>query len=231
VLALSDTPSSRTRREKMDPLVFLREDQPRRRVSSCSSAWPETAYGAANPIDGRRPWARRCGGLTPALASRLRRVATLEGHDGCVNRLRWSSDGRLLASVSDDLTVCLWRPSEHERAAAAASKPPAARWQTQHRANLFGAAFCSGGGGGGSDKLATCSMDGTVQLHDLNRLPGFGGGGDTTTTSSRPPPPMRLDSSARGRTKDVAAEPDDGGNPSLFFVAAEDGAVRQYDAR
>ena len=38
-----------------------------------------------------------------------RLLATLSGHEGAVNCARWSPDGRLLASGSDDSMVMLWR--------------------------------------------------------------------------------------------------------------------------
>ena len=34
---------------------------------------------------------------------------TLDVHEGCVNRMSWNADGRLLASGSDDRTVVVWQ--------------------------------------------------------------------------------------------------------------------------
>ena len=39
----------------------------------------------------------------------VRTLATLSGHEGSVNCVRWSPDGRYLASGSDDQLVMLWR--------------------------------------------------------------------------------------------------------------------------
>ena len=44
------------------------------------------------------------------VARRLAHSGQGVGHDGCVNRLHWTDDGRLIASVSDDLTIRLWTP-------------------------------------------------------------------------------------------------------------------------
>jgi len=33
---------------------------------------------------------------------------TLRGHEGTINRITWSPNGRMLASPSDDTTICLW---------------------------------------------------------------------------------------------------------------------------
>jgi len=43
--------------------------------------------------------------FTPSWAEKLSNVKKLNGHEGCVNRLAWSEDGRLLASGSDDRQV------------------------------------------------------------------------------------------------------------------------------
>ncbi len=45
-----------------------------------------------------------------SIIKRLRPYCELRGHEGCVNRLDWNSSGDLLASCSDDTTICLWKP-------------------------------------------------------------------------------------------------------------------------
>ena len=57
------------------------------------------------------PSTRVSAALLNRLGSSGRPSALLQGHDGCVNRLHWSADGQLLASVSDDLSVRVWLPS------------------------------------------------------------------------------------------------------------------------
>jgi WD and tetratricopeptide repeat-containing protein 1 len=43
-----------------------------------------------------------------AFVRRLELRHELEEHEGCVNRLAWNEQGRLLASVSDDTQCCIW---------------------------------------------------------------------------------------------------------------------------
>lgn len=58
--------------------------------------------------------------------------AKLEGHTGCVNCLEWSSNGRLLASGSDDNHLILWKPFHHKLVL---------KLQTPHQGNIFSVKF------------------------------------------------------------------------------------------
>lgn len=46
--------------------------------------------------------------LTNETAPFLKQVAILKGHDGAINTLTWSPDGRFIATGSDDATVMVW---------------------------------------------------------------------------------------------------------------------------
>ncbi|KAL0048474.1 hypothetical protein WJX82_004068 [Trebouxia sp. C0006] len=151
--------------------------------------------------------------FTPSWAEKLSNVKKLNGHEGCVNRLAWSEDGRLLASGSDDRQVLLWSYPDTDKSPLAL--------QTEHAANIFGVQFmpCTN-----NSQIITGSMDNTVMLHHIDKLP--------TRTTTGSPTPVAFQSTLygchRSRVKGVEVEPN---NPHLFWSAAEDGTVRQYDTR
>ncbi|KAL0042807.1 hypothetical protein WJX79_000477 [Trebouxia sp. C0005] len=154
--------------------------------------------------------------FTPSWAKKLSNVNKLYGHEGCVNRLAWSEDGSLLASGSDDRQVLLWSyPDTY--------KSPLAL-QTEHAANIFGVRLmpCTS-----NSQIITGSMDNTVMLHHIERLPT-----KLSRTTTGSPTPIAFQSTLygchRARVKGVEVEPN---NPHLFWSAAEDGTVRQYDTR
>ena len=41
-------------------------------------------------------------------------LAVLELHEGCVNCVRWSNDGRYLASAADDKSIMIWAAVRYE---------------------------------------------------------------------------------------------------------------------
>lgn len=63
---------------------------------------------------------------------RLELETELLGHSGCVNCLEWSSDGRMLASGSDDCHVLFWDPFRHKKLKDL---------PTPHRGNIFSLKF------------------------------------------------------------------------------------------
>lgn len=84
----------------------------------------------------------------------------LQGHRGCVNRLCWNDAGTLLASASDDCTVCLWNPFGGDG--------PVARIATGHSMNIFGVRFMPMSG---DALVATGAMDAEVRVSDVDRGP------------------------------------------------------------
>ncbi|XP_067945862.1 WD and tetratricopeptide repeats protein 1-like isoform X2 [Watersipora subatra] len=92
---------------------------------------------------------------TPDIISRLGLEATLAGHNGCVNCLEWSQDGRLLASGSDDCSIILWAAHEHRKIT---------KFQTIHSGNLFSVKFMPRSG---NRLVAVSSGDSKISLVDV----------------------------------------------------------------
>ncbi|PAV84313.1 hypothetical protein WR25_16886 [Diploscapter pachys] len=89
-----------------------------------------------------------------ALIDRIGLAATLEGHQGCVNTLKWNSDGTLLASGSDDRTIIIWLMDEGGQC----------RLQTDHAANIFAVDFLPSS----SDNIVlSAAGDHFVKLHEV----------------------------------------------------------------
>lgn len=88
-------------------------------------------------------------------AHRLQKATSLHHHTGCVNRLSFATDDRLLASASDDTTVCLWD---------VASQSLKTDIQTGHSLNIFGVRFMPHSG---NQYVATGSMDNSVRVTNV----------------------------------------------------------------
>ena len=157
-------------------------------------------------------------------AERLRVELTLEGHEGCVNRVSWSDEGTWLVSGSDDRKLIIWNhvwnPTSDE---SSARLRPIAKINTPHRSNIFGAKFlpCTG-----NTKLVSCAMDHAVILHEIAQTSS----GEAYASSSAGSTPTLSTPffCHTNRVKDVEVEP---GNPYNFWSAGEDGTVREYDVR
>ncbi|KAJ8985072.1 hypothetical protein NQ317_019756 [Molorchus minor] len=119
--------------------------------------------------------------FTDSLIKRLGLEFELEGHQGCVNCLQWTPDGKHLASGSDDTNVILWDPFRHKQLQVI---------PTHHIGNIFSVKFL----GNSSNEIATAAADCRVLV----------------------------------QVKRLATSPIE---PTLFWSAAEDGLVIQYDLR
>ncbi|CAJ0954816.1 unnamed protein product, partial [Mesorhabditis belari] len=89
-----------------------------------------------------------------SLIDRIGLEKVLEGHDGCVNTLRWNRSGTLLLSGSDDQTVKIWNLAGELVKSIA----------TTHTGNVFGAEFLPHSG---DQILVTSAADCSVRLHYL----------------------------------------------------------------
>lgn len=92
-------------------------------------------------------------------------VQVLSGHhQDEINSVKWSPDGSLLASCSDDKTACIWSFSEQE----GASKEPIVL--RGHEKEIYCLKWCPTGPGSSNPDspavLATASFDQTVRLWD-----------------------------------------------------------------
>lgn len=133
----------------------------------------------------------------PQFIERLDVEGKLEGHTGCVNCLEWSSNGRLLASGSDDGRVIIWDPFKQKQILDV---------MTPHQGNIFSVKFLPNT----SDTIiATGAADQHIFLFDINRTM------DMTT------PYWRCNCHTH-RVKRLATVAE---SPSIFWSAGEDGRV------
>lgn len=132
---------------------------------------------------------------SPAFVRRFELETLLEGHNGCVNCLEWSSNGRLLASSSDDLRVILWDPFRRRQVLD---------FKTPHHGNIFSVKFLPGN----ESMIATGAADSAIYLYDVNA------GTETT--------PFWKCECHDTRVKRLATAAD---APFLLWSAAEDGRI------
>lgn len=163
-------------------------------------------------------------------------VQELDGHTGCVNALSWSSNGRLLASGSDDLHLNIHRylPSDDSSQQFQLTTSVA----TGHTQNIFSVKFMPHSG---DNTLITAAGDGEVRVFDLeysgppgqasraSTLASVGRrkGGDQTTYLTDGNTNARVYRSHGDRVKRIVTE----SSPHLFLSCSEDGEVRQWDLR
>lgn len=137
--------------------------------------------------------------FTVSLLKRLDLAYKLEGHQGCVNCLEWSKDGRIIASGSDDTHVRIWDPFVNKCLNVV---------RTKHIGNIFSVKFVGDG-----SLIATGAADCRVTVQSIE-------------DSERQ---AHVDCSCHvGRVKRLATTPD---QPYVFWSAAEDGLIMQYDLR
>lgn len=149
--------------------------------------------------------------FTGATLRRLGVEDTWEGHGGCVNRIAWNETGTKLLSGSDDRCLRIWDYPSHGESI---------KLNTMHRGNIFGVRFLPSTE---ERQVVSGAMDSTVQVHHVERVGGRKESGERDGTCT-----TTVFGNHTGRVKYVEVEPN---NPHLFWSAAEDGLVRQYDTR
>lgn len=131
----------------------------------------------------------------PSFIRRIELESVLEGHNGCVNCLEWSSNGRLLASSSDDYHVILWDPFQ---------KKKILDFLTPHHGNVFSVKFMPYQ----ESLIATGAGDCAIYVYDIN-----------VSTDIAPIWKCKCHDN---RVKRLATVPD---NPSLLWSSGEDGNI------
>lgn len=102
-----------------------------------------------------------------------KQLAALHMHMGPVNCVRWSNDGKYLASCGDDSVVMLWQCSAFGAGFSSnlgEKEPNHENWRvvTQgkgHESNIQDLAWAPD-----STKLASCSTDNTIIVWDVPKL-------------------------------------------------------------
>lgn len=94
---------------------------------------------------------------TSSLIDRLELEFSLEGHDGCVNCLEWSTDGKILASGSDDFQIILWDVFHKKKIKSI---------KTPHTGNMFSVKFLPKSG---NSLIASGAADKCIYVFDVNR--------------------------------------------------------------
>uniref|UniRef100_A0A1B6D964 WD and tetratricopeptide repeats protein 1 n=1 Tax=Clastoptera arizonana TaxID=38151 RepID=A0A1B6D964_9HEMI len=93
--------------------------------------------------------------VTEDLINRMGLEKELVGHQGCVNCLEWDSNGRLLASASDDYKVILWDPFRYRQVQTIS---------TGHNGNIFSVKFLPLSD---DNIIITGAGDYQVHVHDI----------------------------------------------------------------
>lgn len=137
----------------------------------------------------------------PPFIDKIELEAELKGHNGCVNCLEWSEDGRVLASASDDFHVMLWDPFTHRQTYDLV---------TPHDGNIFSVKFLPKRD---NAVLATGAGDCRTFVFDINRGNDF---------------PIRKCTCHGQRVKRLATVAK---HAQLLWSSAEDGKVLQHDLR
>lgn len=134
----------------------------------------------------------------------------LHGHTGCVNALNWSSDGRYLASGSDDTKIIIW-----DSQAPAFEK--GAIIHTGHTRNIFSVKFLPSSN---NRTVLSAAGDKQIRVFDVE----YGGSAPTVLEQ---PCARTVYRAHHDRVKRIAVE-DDG---HCFLSCSEDGDIRQFDLR
>ncbi|PIA14410.1 WD40 repeat-like protein [Coemansia reversa NRRL 1564] len=151
---------------------------------------------------------------------------TLLGHDGCINALCWSSDGRYLFSGSDDTTICVWR--------AVGDDALLCRFRTGFGERVFDLKVMPAPN---DHLLVACSMDTTVKVFDIYRILAEANSNEIVFNTLRQTADRALNdgcycvrtfSAHTGPVKRATIIPD---SPYEFLSCSEDGTVRHFDIR
>lgn len=121
----------------------------------------------------------RCGGLIVIwrvlsllekreIANSSNKISELDDHNGCVNCVKWSPEGKLLASGGDDNLVMLWRPTKIKTLYL---KDIQESWRRAHslighEADVLDLRWSPNG-----EYLASCSIDSTVIVWNRDNFP------------------------------------------------------------
>ncbi|KAF2856995.1 WD40 repeat-like protein [Plenodomus tracheiphilus IPT5] len=161
-------------------------------------------------------------------------VNELEGHNGCVNALSWSTSGRLLASGSDDHRINI---HSYQPESSTSQFSLTTSIMTGHRSNIFSVKFMPYS----SDRTIVSATD-DVRIFDIEHSGHSAFGSDNTRPgASRRSMGMTRDglTLTEGDTnakafrchtdtvKRIVTED----NPFYFLTCSNDGDVRQWDIR
>ena len=133
----------------------------------------------------------------------------LQGHQGCVNALNWSADGKYLASGSDDTNVIIWN-------ASSVGFDKVKVIHTGHTRNIFSVMFAPGTN---NRTIVSAAGDCQIRIFDVE----YGSG----TVVMESPCARTVHKCHRDRVKRIAMEADG----HTFLSCAEDGDIRQFDLR
>ncbi|CAN9315355.1 unnamed protein product [Alternaria alternata] len=159
-------------------------------------------------------------------------VNELEGHNGCVNALSWSTSGRLLASGSDDhrINIHSYHPESSTSQFSLTTSV-----ETGHRSNIFSVKFMPYS----NDRTIVSATD-DVRIFDIEhsghsalRSTGRSNSGGNASRARSRVTLTEADTNAKAfrchtdTVKRIVTED----NPFYFLTCSNDGEVRQWDVR
>ncbi|XP_065828482.1 protein HIRA-like isoform X2 [Oscarella lobularis] len=93
-------------------------------------------------------------------------LCTMTNHLGCVNCVRWSHEGGMLASGADDGLVMIWEHRASQLQFGSAEVWSCSYILKRHEKDVLDLAWSPD-----DSKLATCSIDNTIRIWDAQNLP------------------------------------------------------------
>ncbi|KAF1974432.1 WD40 repeat-like protein [Bimuria novae-zelandiae CBS 107.79] len=154
-------------------------------------------------------------------------VNELEGHNGCVNALCWSTSGRLLASGSDDHRINI---HSYQPESSTSQFSLTTSILTGHQTNIFSVKFMPYS----NDRTIVSATD-DVRIFDIEHS-GHSALGSTASArpqGARPRVGIHGDTNAKAFRchKDTVKRIVTEDTPFYFLTCSEDGDVRQWDIR